>query len=174
MASTSRDRGLTRLIAVFKLLKVLGLLAIGLGMSDVLGRGSDETLARWIAATGLGSHHSLARGLLYLQHLDSRRLVELCAASFFYAALFSIEGLGLWFDKPWAEYFTLIITVSFIPFELYELNRHPNAIKLAALALNVAVAIYLWVRIVRRRRARRAHEERPPPTLGGNEMWNHG
>lgn len=169
-----RGRGVTRLIAVFKLMKVLALIALGLGMLDVLGRGADETVARWLAASGLGSHRSLARGVLYLEHLDSRRLVEMCAASFFYAALFSVEGLGLWFDKPWAEYFTLIITVSFIPFELYEMALHPRVIKLVALGINVAVALYLWGRIRRRRRARRSDAEAHPPSLRRGELWNRG
>ena len=172
----SRGRGLTRLIAVFKLMKVLALLALGLGLADVLGRGADETLARWISASGVGSHHALARGLLYLEHLEPRQWVELCAASFFYAVLFSIEGLGLWFDRPWAERFTLFITVSFIPFELYEWLRHPRALKLAALGVNVAVALYLWGRLRRRKRTERPASTRGPRSAppGWGPGWNRG
>lgn len=154
-ATPREGRGLTRFIAVFKLVKTLALIAVGVGALDVLGNGIPETVAHWIAASGMSLSGPLAdRIFLTLSLLDSRKLVEISAASFTYAVLFFIEGVGLWFDRIWAEYFTVFITGSFIPFELYELFKHPSLAKAVGLGLNVAVVVYLALRILRRRRSR--------------------
>lgn len=156
-ATAHEGRGIPRLIAVFKLVKALALIALGVGALDVLGKGTSETIARWLAASGMSLSGPLAERLFQkLMLLDSRKLEELGAASFTYAVLFLIEGAGLWFDRPWAEYFTVVITGSFIPFELYELVRHPSIAKAIGLGINVAVVAYLVGRIVRRRHSRRS------------------
>jgi len=49
--------------------------------------------------------------------------------------------------KRWAEWFTIIITSSLVPVEIYELYRHPTATKILVLIINVAVVIYLLYRI---------------------------
>lgn len=157
-AATSHEgRGITRLIAVFKLVKSLALIAVGVGALDVLGKGMSETLVRWLAASGMSLSGPLAERIFQkLMLLDSRKLEEISAASLTYALLFLVEGVGLWFDRPWAEYFTVIITGSFIPFELYELVRHPSVAKAIGLGINVAVVVYLVGRIARRRRTKRS------------------
>ena len=68
--------------------------------------------------------------------------------------MFAVEGVGLLLEKRWAEYVTLGVTISFIPIEVYELVKHPNAIKTTTIAVNVAVVIYLALRAARRRRER--------------------
>ena len=67
--------------------------------------------------------------------------------SFVYAALFLTEGIGLWMAKRWAEWFSVIITSSLVPFEIYEIYRHPTVLKFGALLLNLAVVAYLVYRI---------------------------
>jgi uncharacterized membrane protein (DUF2068 family) len=54
-----------------------------------------------------------------------------------------IEGTGLVLEKVWAEYFTLILTGSFLPWELYEIIRHVTVFKIVLTLLNLAVFIYL-------------------------------
>jgi uncharacterized membrane protein (DUF2068 family) len=48
---------------------------------------------------------------------------------------------------------TVGVTGSFIPFEVYELVRHPGAGKVAAVVVNTAILAYLvWRRLSERRR----------------------
>jgi uncharacterized membrane protein (DUF2068 family) len=47
----------------------------------------------------------------------------------------------------WAEWFSVIITSSLLPLEVYELYRHPSPIKVLVLILNIAVVGYLVYRI---------------------------
>ena len=63
-----------------------------------------------------------------------------------YAALEATEGVGLAMRRRWAEYLTVIATGILIPYEAYEVIRHPTLFKVGALALNLAVVGYLAYR----------------------------
>jgi uncharacterized membrane protein (DUF2068 family) len=89
--------------------------------------------------------------------LDLRDLREIGAAFIAYAAVFVVEGVGLLRRRRWAEWLTVIVTASFIPFEIYELARRPGVAKVIALALNVAIAAYLAWRRMRDRAAHASH-----------------
>jgi uncharacterized membrane protein (DUF2068 family) len=71
-----------------------------------------------------------------------------------YAGLDVIEGYGLILGKIWAEYFTLILTASFLPWELYEIIRHVTILKIVLTLLNVFVVIYLAIVVKERVRER--------------------
>ena len=60
-----------------------------------------------------------------------------------YAVLEGIEALGLWWQKRWAEYLTLIATALFIPLEVYEIVHKLSPTKILALIVNIAVVLYL-------------------------------
>jgi uncharacterized membrane protein (DUF2068 family) len=62
---------------------------------------------------------------------------------FLYAALDLAEGIGLYLEKAWGEYLTLIITASFLPWEIYEVFRKLTWIRVSLLAINVLVLLYL-------------------------------
>jgi uncharacterized membrane protein (DUF2068 family) len=53
----------------------------------------------------------------------------------------------LFFEKRWAEYLSIVATVSFIPVEIYELLKAPSFLKGAALVINVAIAVFLIVKV---------------------------
>src|SRR5207237_175101 len=84
--------------------------------------------------------------------ISPHQLRAVSAGSFFYSALLLTEGIGLWLERRWAEYLTVIATASFIPLELYELTRRLNYIRVGVLVINVAILWYL-VRTLRRQRA---------------------
>jgi uncharacterized membrane protein (DUF2068 family) len=64
-------------------------------------------------------------------------------ATFTYAAVFAIEGIGLWMQKRWAEWLTCIITASLIPLEVWEFAHRPNLGKAAVVIGNAAIVAYL-------------------------------
>ncbi len=83
-------------------------------------------------------------------HLDDRKLKEISAGTFFYAALLWTEGIGLSLRKRWAEYFTIIASGSLIPLEVYELLIRPSLAKAVVIGINVAVVAYLVVAVRRK------------------------
>jgi uncharacterized membrane protein (DUF2068 family) len=68
-----------------------------------------------------------------------------------YAAVFATEGIGLWMQKPWAEWLTVIITASLIPLEVWELVHRPSFGIAAVLVANSAIVAYLAWHVVRSR-----------------------
>jgi uncharacterized membrane protein (DUF2068 family) len=49
--------------------------------------------------------------------------------------------------KRWAEIFTIIITGSFIPLEIYHLVTHFSAMKIVVIIVNAAIVAYLIWRL---------------------------
>jgi uncharacterized membrane protein (DUF2068 family) len=83
--------------------------------------------------------------------VDPLRLRQAGVGSFAYSALALTEGVGLILEKVWAEFLTLGLTISLLPWELYELAKGIDAVKLTVLATNLAVLAYL-VWLLRRKR----------------------
>ncbi len=67
-----------------------------------------------------------------------------------YGMLELVEGVGLWLDKLWAEYLTVIATSLLVPLEVYELVRKPGPVKAAGIVVNVLIVLYLARRLHRR------------------------
>jgi uncharacterized membrane protein (DUF2068 family) len=94
-------------------------------------------------ATTNASGHGFLRTLEHLFTLKSSTLYVVAAAAALYAVLEGVEAIGLWYQKRWAEYLTLVATVAFIPYEIYELTKKISPFKIVALCVNIAIAVYL-------------------------------
>jgi uncharacterized membrane protein (DUF2068 family) len=137
------------LIGVFKLIKAVLLIAVGIvGLADIP---SDlaHRLRHAIAWMGISpGHHTLSNLLGKLGSFNGGTARKLAVASLCYAAVFLVEGLGLLSKRRWAEWLTVGVTASFIPIEIYESVKHFGPGKIVALMLNVAILIYLvWRRV---------------------------
>ncbi len=151
---TSHGRGL-RLIAAFKLLKALALIAVGIGALKLLHKDTAAIVEHWVNVFRVDPHNHYINLLLEkLSILDDRRLKELSIGTFVYAGIFLAEGVGLALKKRWAEYFTIITTSSLLPVEIYELARRVSAGKVLALVINLAVVVYLVMELRRSRNPR--------------------
>lgn len=139
-------------IAAFKLVKGFLLLAVAIGALNVLHKGAAVEVYRWADTFRVDpDNHYVRQLLMRLSLFDEKTLRELSVGTFFYAALFLTEGTGLMLRKRWAEYFTTIVTASFIPLEIYELARRATFARGIVLLLNIAVVIYLAIDLRRTR-----------------------
>jgi uncharacterized membrane protein (DUF2068 family) len=144
----SADNRLVRLIALFKLLKSALLIAVGMGALHLLHKDVATVLEHWVAMLGLDpGNRYVDRALQKFANLTPHKIKSFGVVSFIYAGLFLTEGIGLWLVKRWAEWFSVIITTSLVPVEVFELHRHPSVVKCFVLILNVAVVAYLVYRI---------------------------
>jgi uncharacterized membrane protein (DUF2068 family) len=136
------------LIALFKLIKGILLLAVGIGALKLLHRDVAQTVGHWVDILRVDPdnriiHRILARVLT----VTPAQLRAASAGTFVYAGLLLTEGLGLLFRKRWAEYFTIITTGGLIPLEVYELSRRVTTVKVAVLIINIAIVAYLVRRV---------------------------
>jgi uncharacterized membrane protein (DUF2068 family) len=144
---TSHGR-LLRLIALFKLLKAALLIAVGVGALKLLHKDVAGAVEHWVELLRLDpNNHYIDIALEKASNLRPDEIKQLGLGSMLYAGLFLTEGIGLWLEKRWAEWLTVVITSSLIPIEIYEIYRHPTAIKTAALLINIAIVAYLLYRI---------------------------
>lgn len=60
-----------------------------------------------------------------------------------YFVLELIEAIGLWHERRWAEYLTAVATSGLLPFEIIELTKRVTMIRVGALAINLAIVIWL-------------------------------
>ncbi len=144
---------LIRTIAVFKLLKAVLLTCLGFGAFRLLNPVIGQRFTHWVGSFAWNYNRDFVlSGLTKITGLKSAQLKALGIGAFLYAILFTVEGIGLWFEKRWAEYLTVIATGSLLPFELYEIYRRATYLRGFTLLLNLLVFIYL-IRVVRRRAA---------------------
>jgi uncharacterized membrane protein (DUF2068 family) len=139
-----------RTVAVFKLFKAAILIATGIGILKLMHKDVAATLQHWIAMFHLDpGGHLVSRAIEKATSLPHQKIRDLGIVSFIYAGLFVTEGVGLWMLKRWAEWFTVIITSSLVPFEAYEIVQRPTAVRILVLLINIAVVVYLLWRIAK-------------------------
>jgi uncharacterized membrane protein (DUF2068 family) len=138
-------------IGVFKLIKSVLLLGLGIGL--VYGRDQDlgQVASHWINTLWIGRpfFDSLVSKL---SSLHQRTIEDVAAGSFVYSALLLVEGIGLCRRKRWAELLTVAITASLLPFEFYELFHHLTAIGVFITIVNIAILWYLILQLSHDRR----------------------
>jgi len=142
----SHDRGLL-LIGLFKLAKAIFFFGIGVGAIHLLHKDLEDEVMRLALKFRFDPESRLVSLLLNkVDLIDAHRLRQISVATFAYSGLALTEGVGLLLEKVWAEYLTLILTISFLPWELYELARRPDWLRLSLLLINLAVLWYLvWL-----------------------------
>ncbi len=141
------------LIGAVKLLKAAFLVALGFGALRLLHRDLVDTVTRWIVDMRFDPEGRLVSLVLEkVAGISPHRLRQISIGIFCYAAMDVIEGTGLVLEKWWAEYLTLIVTASFLPWELFEIVRHVTKAKIVIALLNLAVVIYLVVYLQARAR----------------------
>lgn len=147
MASRStKNIAVIDLIAAFKLFKGIVLFAVGIGALRLLHHDLAAAVYNWANAFRIDpGNHLLQRFLERFALLDDRKLKAVSVGTFFYSALLLTEGIGLLLHKRWAHYFTIFVTSSFIPLEIYELTRHATVAKGIVLLLNILIVVYLVI-----------------------------
>ena len=139
-----------RVIAVFKLFKATLLLALGLGVAALLHKDLADNLQHWVTLLWLRQENRYVRTFLsWVMGINHRNLRLFEVSTLIYSGLLWTEGIALLLLKRWAEYLTVIITASFIPFELYTEIRHVSIAKTLVLLINIAVVWYLCSRLWR-------------------------
>jgi len=138
--------GLLRIIALYKLIKVLLLLAVAYGELRLSDASLTAKLLTWASARPFGLEHQVVTQLLeWFSGLTASRVHALRMVTLAYAGMFAVEGVGLWMQKRWAEWLTVIITASLIPLEFWELFHNPNFGKAGVLIANMAiVGCLIW------------------------------
>jgi uncharacterized membrane protein (DUF2068 family) len=166
MTGTSLQTATTRrhtkglvLIALYKLFLALFFISVGVGALRLVGKDVGDILARVTSDLRFNPEGRFVSFLLdRASILDDPMLRRIGFAAFCYAAIGVAEAIGLYLEKAWGEYLTLIITASFLPWEIIEVAHRHTIPRVGLLVVNAAVLIYLSKLVWERKRgAKRVH-----------------
>lgn len=144
------------LIAAYKLFQALLFLSIGLGARHLLHKDVGDELAALVDHLRFNPESRLVNFVLDKAELINDPLLRrIGLVAFSYSAISMAEGIGLYLEKTWAEYMTLVITASFLPWEIFEIFRRLTLIRVSLLGANLLVFFYLLQLVADRERLRR-------------------
>ncbi|HZL37171.1 MAG TPA: DUF2127 domain-containing protein [Tepidisphaeraceae bacterium] len=168
MATKERSTWVLVFIGAGKLLKASLLLIIAVEAHRLIRQNLPDTIVHWAHALRIEPDNAHLHKLLSrVTGISPRRLRAISIGTFFYAALFATEGVGLVLRKRWAEFLTVISTALLLPVEAYEIfHGYHRAVKIIVLLLNAAVLVYLIVRLREDHndRLRSRHSDAPTQT----------
>ncbi|MGI8662577.1 MAG: DUF2127 domain-containing protein [Acidimicrobiales bacterium] len=147
------DAILLRLIAINRGVHsvVFGLLALALVVLDrelfnlqSSARGAVDRLDGVADNTGTsGAHDVISRQLHRILSLDKSTITVLALTALAYCVVEGVEAYGLWRERRWAEYLTVVATAGFLPIEIHELAARVTALRVGVLVVNIAVLLWL-------------------------------
>jgi uncharacterized membrane protein (DUF2068 family) len=153
-----RSRRLLKLIALERIVRSILLVAAGVYLLTHLDKDFGNLASRVLRAIELDPRRPFFhRIVVYLHDLHASEIKIAALLAIGYGILELVEGIGLWLDKLWAEYLTVIATSVLLPYEIYELIHRPTVWKAGGIAINILIVIYL-ARLLRRR-VKREHAE---------------
>jgi len=148
---------LLRLIAINKGMHAVafGLLAIALavlrlklpGLQDD-ARSLEDQLRGPVGQTGQEASRDRLGDLLHrVVGLHRSALTILLVTALAYCAVETVEAVGLWKERRWAEYLTAVATAGLLPFEIHELMERVTVFRVGALIVNLAILSWLvWAK----------------------------
>lgn len=140
------------LIAAYKLLQALLFAAVGIGALRLLHKDIDDVLSDLATALRFNPESRFVNFILDKATLINDPLLRrIGAAAFCYSAVSLAEGIGLYLEKAWGEILTLVITASFLPWEVIEIIRRLTWVRVSLLVINLLVFFYLLKLVATRR-----------------------
>jgi uncharacterized membrane protein (DUF2068 family) len=152
-ADQLRSALILRIFAVERFLRavVFGLLAFAVWRFSVSRMTIEEAYNRELPGIrallrgfGWSVNHNKLLGLIHHAFtLNSRDLTWLAIGVTAYAVIEVIEGTGLWLLKRWGEYFAMVATSLFLPYEIWDLTNKVTVLRVVAFVINLALVLYL-------------------------------
>lgn len=171
------------LIAIDKFVKATGLMIISFALSP----GWYQAIKDWVNDAQTTPHNWLVRNALHAMEkglgIETEHLLMVRICVIVYAGLYLIEGVGLFYERKWAEWMVVIGTAAFLPIEVYDFVHKPfndhGQIRwgmIIIFALNLLMAFYLVWRlhrqnVIKRERAVLAAQQAmdiPPDPVKGS------
>jgi len=146
-SSPDRSLGIT-LLAIEKSIGAIFFLVAAVTLLVLHARNITHPLQGLFAEELREDPHDVIANLLihWLPQISRTALLTLAAIATAYLVLHVVEAAGLWLGQVWVEYFILVETAAFIPYEIYEMIRQPSGFKAGILVLNVLIVGYLTSR----------------------------
>jgi uncharacterized membrane protein (DUF2068 family) len=140
-------------IAVYKFVKAALSVLSAIVAWRLMNPHVEAAMHEWAQSLPVGfSEHLLHEALAQISGVPAFRWRQLGLVSLAYATLFTIEGVGLWRERHWAEYLTIVTSSLLLPFEFIAVTRHLTLVRTGVLLANGVIVAYLIVVTMRHHR----------------------
>jgi uncharacterized membrane protein (DUF2068 family) len=140
----SRQLKALRAVASVEFLKGLVVLLAGFGVLSLVHRDAWDVAESFLEWLHISPDTHYAQVFLNLaDQVTDAKLWAVAMGALAYSSLRFAESYGLWRERPWAEWLALISGALYLPFEIFELIRRPDWIRLAIFLVNLAVVLYM-------------------------------
>jgi uncharacterized membrane protein (DUF2068 family) len=133
-----------RVIAMFEVTKAALVILLGCGLFHLMHKNLDEVAERVVQVLHINREGKLSNLFFELaRHTSDRNLWVLALGTLAYASVRLTEAYGLWREREWAQWFSLLSTALYLPPELYGMLRDPSRLKYAVLISNIAIFLFM-------------------------------
>jgi len=133
-----------RTVAIFEVTKAAIVLLLGCGFFHLMHKNLEEVAEQVVRVFHVNPEGRLSNLFFGLaSHSSDRNLWVLALGTFAYASVRSIEAYGLWREREWAQWFSLLSTALYLPPELYWMLRDPRWLESAVLVTNIVIFLFM-------------------------------
>jgi uncharacterized membrane protein (DUF2068 family) len=133
-----------RAVASIEFLKGLVVLLAGFGVLSLVHRDAWDVAESFLEWLHISPETHYAQVFLNLaDQVTDTKLWAVAIGALAYSSLRFVEAYGLWRERAWAEWLALISGAIYLPFEIYELFRRPDWVRLTIFLVNLAVVLYM-------------------------------
>ena len=133
-----------RAVAAVEAAKGAVILLAGFGLMALIHKDAQAVAEELVGHMHLNPASRYPRIFIDLAgHLSDGRLWLLASFALAYSSLRFLEAYGLWRERRWAEWLSVVSGGIYLPFEVYELVGGVTLLKLATLAITLAVVFYM-------------------------------
>ena len=158
--SHTRQLRALRAVASVEFGKGLVVLLAGFGVLSLVHRDAWDVAESFLEWLHISPEAHYAQVFLNLaDEVTDAKLWAVAVGALAYSTLRFLEAYGLWRERAWAEWLAMISGAIYLPFEVVELLRQPDWVRLAILVVNLAVVLYMvYLRVQARQRLESSYE----------------
>jgi uncharacterized membrane protein (DUF2068 family) len=143
-----------RAVAVFESAKGVLVLALAIALTAVHHR-IEDFAEELLYHLHIDFDHRWAQAFMQgASKLGNMRLWTILSVAFSYAAVRFVEAWGLWHRRVWAEWFALLSGALYLPIEILKVAERASWERIAVLAINLVIVLYMLEIRVREIRSR--------------------
>src|SRR4029077_10380389 len=133
-----------RTVAMFEVTKAAIVLLLCGGLFHLMHKNLDEVAERVVQVLHVNPEGKLSNLFFELaSHTSDRNLWVLALGTLAYASVRLTEAYGLWRERKWAQWFSLLSTALYLPPELYWMLRDPSWLRCAVLVTNISIFLFM-------------------------------
>jgi uncharacterized membrane protein (DUF2068 family) len=146
-----------RTVAVYELVKGVLFLAIALGALSLVHKDLGEEAQNIVKRLHLDPAWHYSKVFIEeSSKIHANRLVWFAATAGTFSVVRIVAGIGLWRERPWAEWFAVVSAALYVPIEIHHLIVRPSLMLGCVIAVNLAIVVYLSRLLLERHRKRAA------------------